>query len=63
MEYERLRTQIATSKNEVINSSQFVMSLKKHRDKAYLPFGFAEQGLAMLSSVSKSATESIYSST
>jgi len=36
------------------NSSQFVMSSGKHRGKAYLPYAFTEQGVAMLSSVLRS---------
>jgi ORF6N domain len=33
------------------NSSQFVMSSRKHRGKRYRPYAFTEQGVAMLSSV------------
>ncbi len=33
------------------NSSQTVMSSRKHRGRAYLPYAFTEQGVAMLSSV------------
>jgi len=36
------------------NSSQFVMSSRKHRGRAYLPYAFTEQGVAMLSSVLRS---------
>lgn len=36
------------------NSSQFVMSSKKHRGKAYLPLAFTEQGVSMLASVLRS---------
>jgi len=36
------------------NSSQFVMSSRKHRGLSYRPFAFAEQGVAMLSSVLRS---------
>lgn len=36
------------------NSSQSVMSSRKHRGRAYLPCGFTEQGVAMLSSVLRS---------
>jgi len=42
-EYEHLR-----------NSSQPVMSSRKHRGKTYRPFAFTEQGVAMLSSVLRS---------
>src|ERR1017187_5906882 len=37
------------------NSSQTVMSSRKHRGRAYLPYAFTEQGVAMLSSVLRSA--------
>jgi len=37
----------------IINSSQLVMSSRKHRGLKYLPFAFTEQGVAMLSSVLK----------
>ena len=37
------------------NSSQFVMSSRKHRGEKYLPFAFTEQGVAMLSSVLRSS--------
>jgi hypothetical protein len=37
------------------NSSQIVMSSRKHRGRAYLPYAFTEQGVAMLSSVLRSA--------
>ena len=33
------------------NWSQIVTSTRKHRGKAYLPYAFTEQGVAMLSSV------------
>jgi hypothetical protein len=36
------------------NSSQTVMSSRKHRGKRYRPYAFTEQGVAMLSSVLKS---------
>ena len=54
-EWESLRSQIVISSGES-NSSQFVMSSKKHRGKIYLPYAFIEQGVAMLSSVLKSET-------
>lgn len=37
------------------NSSQFVMSSRKHRGKSYAPYAFTEHGVAMLASVLKSA--------
>ena len=54
-EWESLRSQIVISSGES-NSSQFVMSSKKHRGNVYLPYAFTEQGVAMLSSVLKSET-------
>jgi ORF6N domain len=36
------------------NSSQNVMSSRKHRGRSYLPYAFTEQGVAMLSSVLRS---------
>jgi len=36
------------------NSSQSVMSSRKHRGRSYLPYAFTEQGVAMLSSVLRS---------
>ncbi|HYX67128.1 MAG TPA: ORF6N domain-containing protein [Burkholderiales bacterium] len=36
------------------DSSQSVMSSRKHRGRAYLPYAFTEQGVAMLSSVLRS---------
>ena len=43
-----MRSQIAPPSR---NSSQFVMSSKKHRGLSYRPYAFTEQGVAMLSSV------------
>ena len=37
------------------NSSQFVMSSRKHRGKSYAPYAFTEHGVALLASVLKSA--------
>ena len=54
-EYENLRSQFVTSKAvEKGNSSQIVMSSRKHRGRAYRPYAFTEQGVAMLSSVLRS---------
>jgi hypothetical protein len=36
------------------NSSQFVMSSRKHRGNIYLPFAFTEHGVTMLANVLKS---------
>lgn len=38
------------------NSSQFVMSSRRHRGAAYRPFAFTEHGAVMLASVLKSPT-------
>jgi hypothetical protein len=60
-EYERLRSQIATSfpenhKNQIDSSSRLqIGTLKKGRGGTqYLPYVFTEQGVAMLSSVLRS---------
>ena len=37
-----------------MNSSQFVMSSRKHRGKSYLPYAFTDHGVSMLASVLKS---------
>ena len=37
------------------NSSQIVMSSRKHRGNIYLPFAFTEHGVAMLANVLKSS--------
>jgi hypothetical protein len=49
-EWEFLRSQIVISSGEN-NSSQNVMSSKKHRGVVYLPYVFTEQGVSMLSGV------------
>lgn len=50
-----LKSQIVTSSSTGrSNSSQFVMSSPKHRGRAYHPYAFTEQGVAMLSSVLRS---------
>ena len=54
-EREIIRSQIATSSdNEINNSSQIIMSSKKHRGKVYTPYAFTEHGVTMLASVLKS---------
>ena len=54
-EWEIIRSQIATSSdNEINNSSQIIMSSKKHRGKVYTPYAFTEHGVTMLASVLKS---------
>ncbi len=40
--------------SDTSNSSQLVMSSRKHRGRAYRPYAFTEQGVAMLSSVLRS---------
>ncbi len=56
-EYENLRSQIVISEERTkkLNSSQFVMSSRKHRGRTYRPYAFTEQGVAMLSSVLRSS--------
>jgi len=46
---------VSPAPGEPANSSQTVMSSRKHRGRSYLPFAFTEQGMAMLSSVLRSA--------
>src|SRR5438477_10498892 len=54
-EYDGMRSQIVTSSGRKHpNSSQVVMSSRKHRGRAYRPYAFTEQGVAMLSSVLRS---------
>lgn len=57
-EFARLISQIAASNAEVsgnegdaLNSSQFVMSSRKHRGAAYLPWAFTEHGALMAATV------------
>ena len=49
VEYDGIRTRFLTR-----NSSQSVMSSRRHRGRAYRPYAFTEQGVAMLSSVLRS---------
>ncbi|MBX3241423.1 MAG: ORF6N domain-containing protein [Chitinophagaceae bacterium] len=58
-EYNALRSQFVTLytqpvDNQDVNSSQIVMSSRKHRGKTYLPYAFTEHGVTMLASVLKS---------
>ena len=54
-EYESLQTRfMSATKVNLVNSSQTVMSSRKHRGKTYRPYAFTEQGVAMLSSVLRS---------
>ena len=54
-EYAQLRSRlVAASGDNHSDSSQFVMSSRKHRGIAYRPYAFTEQGVAMLSSVLRS---------
>jgi hypothetical protein len=54
-EWATLRSQIVTTaQSATANSSQTVMSSRKHRGLAYRPYAFTEQGVAMLSSVLRS---------
>jgi ORF6N domain len=55
-EWQFLRSQIVMSL-EITgnnNSSQIVMSSKKHRGAKYLPYAFTEHGVTMLAAVLKS---------
>lgn len=45
---------VSASKTSARNSSQTVMSSRKHRGRSYRPYAFTEQGVAMLSSVLRS---------
>ena len=53
-EFESIRPDFVTVP-QARNSSQVVMSSRKHRGRVYLPYAFTEQGVAMLSSVLRSA--------
>jgi ORF6N domain-containing protein len=54
-EYEAIRSRFMTaSKGPGRNSSQTVISSRKHRGLSYRPYAFIEQGVAMLSSVLRS---------
>ena len=55
-EFDNMRSQfVTTSRRALVNSSQAVMSSRKHRGRAYRPYAFTEQGVAMLSSVLRSS--------
>ena len=55
-EYDNIRSQFVTMSGSArANSSQLVMSARKHRGRVYRPYAFTEQGVAMLSSVLRSA--------
>jgi len=54
-EYESIRSQFVTTLGgKKRESSQTVMSSRKHRGRRYRPYAFTEQGVAMLSSVLRS---------
>ena len=54
-EYEGIRSRFVTaSRGADRNSSQTVMSSRKHRGQSYRPYAFTEQGIAMLSSILRS---------
>ena len=49
LEYNSLRSQfVMSSKTDKSNSSQVVMSSRKHRGARYLPYAFTEHGAVML---------------
>ena len=51
-EYARVRSRfVTTPRGAGPDSSQSVTSSRKHRGRAYRPYAFTEQGVAMLSSV------------
>lgn len=52
-EWENLRSHIMAHSTSS-NSSQIVMSSRKHRGEVYLPFAFTEHGVTMLASVLRS---------
>lgn len=52
-EYERLRSRFVNGTTGS-DSSQSVMSSRKHRGRMYRPYAFTEQGIAMLSSILRS---------
>lgn len=53
-EWNNLRSQIIISSGVKNNSSQIVMSSRKHRGSRYLPYAFTEHGVTMLASVLRS---------
>ncbi|MGN6196601.1 MAG: ORF6N domain-containing protein [Ginsengibacter sp.] len=58
-EWRNLRSQFVMIneqdvENQKSNSSQIVMSSKKHRGESYLPYAFTEHGVTMLASILKS---------
>jgi hypothetical protein len=53
-EYEGIRSQFVAASGADRNSSQTVMSSRKHRGQSYRPYAFTEQGIAMLSSILRS---------
>lgn len=59
-EWDYLRSQIVIldeqrTENQSTNSSQFVMSSRKHRGKVYQPYAFTEHDVTMLASILKSS--------
>lgn len=54
-EFDAIRPRLVSGPvGRAANSSQPVMSPRKHRGRAYRPYAFTEQGVAMLSSVLRS---------
>lgn len=54
-EYDEIQSRFLAAADGVNpNSSQTVMSSRKHRGRAYRSYAFTEQGVAMLSSVLRS---------
>lgn len=51
-EYDEIQSRFLAADDDVNpNSSQTVMSSRKHRGRAYRPYAFTEQGVAMLSGI------------
>ena len=53
-EYENLRSQIVTAGAGKRNSSQTVMSSRKHRGRAYRPYAFTEHGALQAANIIRS---------
>lgn len=54
-EWRELSIQMVKQNGNGDNSSQFVMSSRKHRGSTYLPYAFTEHGVTMAASVLKSS--------
>ena len=54
-EWEKISSSKAVLNPDTSNSSQIVMSSRKHRGKSYTPYAFTEHGVGMLACVLKSS--------